>query len=97
MNRSVAHARVIQVLRDIDSFGRMKVNLYHYTVSYADLEAAMRYAENEEDQSYICEKVNELAKNTSRGEIAAYWPLPIDIVSFSDLISNRGYRPMQAQ
>ncbi len=68
--------------------GRRKMNQYYETISYADLEAAMAYAENGEDKVYMCEKVNELAEQTPRGYISTYWPLPVDIVGFSSLMSD---------
>jgi hypothetical protein len=70
--------------------GRKKVNPYYETISYADLEAAMKYAENGEDKAYMCEKVDELAEKTPRGHISTYWPLPVDIVSFSSFVSDEG-------
>jgi hypothetical protein len=77
-------------------FGRKKVNEYHFTVSYADLEAAMQYAKKDEDEAYMCRITVELAENTVKGEINAYWPLPVEIVGFSDHISNRGCKPTPA-
>jgi len=70
--------------------GRKKVNPYYATTSYADFETAMRYAENGEDKAYMCEKVNELAKKTSRGQISPYWPLPAELVSFSSFVNDQG-------
>ena len=45
------------------------MNEYHFTVSYADLEAAMQYAEKGEDEAYMCRILDELAENTVKGEI----------------------------
>ena len=74
----------------------MRVNSYHETISFADLEAAMQYAEGQEDKQYICEVINELAENTVKGEMNAYWPLPIEVVGFSSIISNRECTPTPA-
>ncbi len=72
------------------------MNEYHFTVRYADLEAAMQYSENGEVEAYMCRIMDELAENTVKGEINAYWPLPVEIVGFSDHISNRGCKPRPA-
>src|SRR5207248_2682435 len=53
--------------------GRTKLNLYDRSMTYADLQAAMQYVE-EQDTTYICEIVNEMAAKTVRAEITAYWP-----------------------
>lgn len=83
------HANAIGIVRSKElKGGRRKVNHYYETISYADLEAAMTYAENGEDKVYMCEKVNELAEQTPRGYISTYWPLPVDIVGFSSFTSN---------
>jgi hypothetical protein len=57
----------------------------------------MQYAENAEDKAYVCDVVNKLAENTAKGEMSAFWPLPVDIVGFSDFISNCGSRPRPGQ
>lgn len=44
----------------------------------------------EEMQAYLCEKVNELATATKRGKVSAYWPLPVDIVSFCPIVTDEG-------
>jgi len=85
------HANILGVVRakEIES-GRKKVNMYQETISYKDLEAAMQYAANggEEDTTYICEIVNELAEMTPRGQLRPYWPLPVEIVGFSSFVSD---------
>ncbi len=68
-SRIGGRARELQVLRIVERFGRKKVNEYHFTVSYADLEAAMQYAEKGEDEAYMCRILDELAENTVKGEI----------------------------
>jgi len=80
------HANAIGIVRSKElKSGRKKVNLYWETVSYKDLEAAMQYAANGEakDAAYVCGMVNGLAEATPRGQISAYWPMPVDIVGFS--------------
>ena len=51
-------------------------------MSYADLEAALQFTDKGEDETYLRARVNELAENTAKGEINAYWPLPVEIVLF---------------
>jgi len=72
-------------------FGRKKVNMYDEAVAYADIEAAMQHAE-EEDKAYICEIVNEMAAKTNKGEITAYWPLPVDIVGFCPIVGDEEWQ-----
>ena len=91
------HAAVLGVRREAERSGRKKVNTYHATVSFADLQAAMQYANDGEDRAYVCDIVNSLAENTSKGTTSAYWPIPVDVVGFSSVINNRESRPTQGQ
>ncbi len=85
------HANTRGIVRSKElKAGCRKVNQYYETISYADIEAAMTYAENGEDKAYMCEKVNELAEQTPRGFMSVYWPLPVDIVGFSSFVSDEG-------
>ena len=77
----IMRAMELQVTRN-----GQRVNDYHKTVCYADLAAALQYTEEIGDEAYICEIINELAKQTQRGEINAYWPLPLEIVGFAKAI-----------
>ena len=43
-------------------------------LSFADLRAAMQYADGGENKAYICDIVNFLVEHTTKGEIDAYWP-----------------------
>ncbi len=90
-------AAVLQVPREVEHAGKKKVNAYHATVSYADLEAAVQFTDNGEDEAYMRARVNGLAESTTKGEINAYWPLPVEIVGFCDFISNRESRPRPKQ
>jgi hypothetical protein len=67
--------------------GRTKLNVYERTVTYADLQAAMEYA-GEQDISYICELINEMAAKTTHANITAYWPLPVEVVGFCTVIDD---------
>jgi hypothetical protein len=67
--------------------GRTKLNVYERTVTYADLQAAMHYA-GEQDIAYICEIINEMAAKTSHANITAYWPLPVKVVGFCTVIDD---------
>ena len=84
------HANTLGVVRSKTlKAGCKKINLYEQTISYKDLEAAMQYATNgEEDSTYICEILNELAEETPRGQLRPYWPLPVEIVGFSSFVSD---------
>lgn len=55
----------------------------------------MQYAASggEEDIAYICERVNDLAEVTRRGQIRPYWPMPVDIVGFSGFESGEEGSP----
>jgi len=86
-------AIVLGVRRTADRSGRRKINPYYATVTYADLQAAKKYADDAADSTYMCDIINKLAQNTSKGETSAYWPIPIDIIGFSDVINNRESRP----
>jgi DNA invertase Pin-like site-specific DNA recombinase len=90
-------AEALKAFREVSLPGRRKTHEYYATVSYADLEAAIQYAENGEDEAYLCAKVNELAQKTVKGKMTAYWPLPLDIVGFSSVISTRESTPMQGR
>jgi hypothetical protein len=84
------HANTLGVVRSKAlKAGRKKINVYEETISFADLEAAMQYATSgEEDSTYICEIINELAAITPRGQLRPYWPLPVELVGFSGLVSD---------
>jgi len=87
------HANALGVVRSKElKSGRKKVNVYHETISYKDLEAVMQYAVSgeEEDKAYLGEIVNELAEMTPRGQIRTYWPLPVEIVGFGGFVSDEG-------
>ncbi len=61
---------------------RQRANDYYHTVSFADLEAGANFTETPEEEEYMYTLINDLAAHTQKGEITAYWPLPIDIISF---------------
>ena len=87
------HANTLGVVRAKElKAGRRKINPYQETISFADLEAAMQYAASggEEDITYICEIINELAAITTRGQLRHYWPLPVEIVGFGGFVSDEG-------
>jgi hypothetical protein len=41
-----------------------------------------------EDTEYICGILNEMSEKTKRGNITAYWPLPVEKVGFSSIITD---------
>jgi hypothetical protein len=59
--------------------------MYHRTVSYGDLEAVAQLVQTEEEKNRIRQIANELAKETMRGNLAAYWWLPLDSISYTGL------------
>jgi len=63
--------------------GGQKVNPYSRSMTYTDLEAAIQRV-SEEDEAYICGMLNDMAEKTKRGEIIAYWPLPVERVVDSE-------------
>ena len=67
------------------------------TASYADLEACMQYTNDVIDGAYICDIINKMAKNTTKGETSAYWPIPVDVIGFSEIISNCSDTPRPEQ
>lgn len=54
-------------------------------MSYGDLEAVVQLVQTEEEKNRMRQIVNELAKKTLRGNLTAYWWLPLDSVSFSGI------------
>lgn len=69
--------------------GGQKVNPYQRSMTYADLQAAIQRVK-EGDEEYICGILNDMAKKTKRGEIIAYWPLPVERIGFSTTITDDG-------
>ncbi len=82
------HAIELGVRRTVRTGGK-RVNTYDKAMTYADLQAAISQVA-EEDGAYICGILNEMAETTKRGEITAYWPLPVDKVGFSTIIADDG-------
>ena len=54
-----------------------QLNLYHRTVRYDDLTAVAQLMQAEEEKERICSIVNQLAQQTRRGSLSAYWQLPL--------------------
>jgi hypothetical protein len=74
-------------------------------MTYADLEAASQIGitqdeysrflseepnQEEDIEAYLWAKINELAEVTKKGEISAYWPLPVNLVSFCPIMGDEG-------
>ena len=80
---------MLQLLRAIvpslNFSGPHKVNMYHRTVRYHDLEAAERLIQGEARKQRIRYVVNGLALQTMRGSASAHWFLPLDSVSYASL------------
>lgn len=54
-------------------------------MSYGDLEAVAQLVQTEEEKDRVRQIINELAKETLRGNLTAYWWLPLDSVSFNSV------------
>jgi hypothetical protein len=60
-------------------------------VSYQDVEASAKLADDPEQQGRLRQAVDDLARRTLRGALAEQWLFPLDAVSY--LQSPRGERP----
>lgn len=54
-------------------------------MSFSDLEAVAKLVQTEEEKIRVQQIINELAKETLRGNLTAYWWLPLDSVSFASI------------
>ncbi len=70
--------------------GRARINLYHRTVSWQDLEAVAGLVQEPEEKKRMQEIANELAKGTLRGELSAHWWLPLDEISYITAFDDTG-------
>lgn len=88
-NRIIERAQDLKLRRKLSTAvnfsGPHSVNVYHRTVSYGDLEAVARLVQTDEEKNRIWQITNELAKQTLRGKLTAYWWLPLNSVSFSSI------------
>jgi hypothetical protein len=84
-NRILERAQDLNIRRTIWHPGPHLLNLYHRTVRYDDLTAAMQLMQGEEEKERIRYIVNQLAQQTRRGSISAHWFLPLDSISYAGI------------
>ncbi len=90
-NRILERAQVLGIRRAISHAGPHPFNVHHRTVSYQDVEAAAKLADDPEQQGRLRQAVDDLARRTVRGALSASWLFPLDAVSY--LQTARGERP----
>ncbi len=78
-------AQVLNLRRNIPNQGRTRVNMYHRTMRYDDLEAIARLVQGEEEKERVRQIANKLAQQTMRGGLSAHWWLPLNSVSYACL------------
>lgn len=59
---------------------------FSWTVCYKDLLALEAFLATDEERIYLWGEVNAMAANTRRGQISALWFIPVDMISFSQLV-----------
>ena len=65
--------------------GRARVNIYHRTMRFDDLEAVARLGQGPKEKERLCQIANELAERPMRGGLSAYWWLPLEGIGYSSL------------
>ena len=78
-------AQVLNLRRSLPHQGRARVNGYHRTMRYDDLEAVANLGESREEKERLCQIANELAQQTMRGGLSAHWWLPLEGVSYAGI------------
>ena len=77
-NRACVH----KIIRTLPPQGRARINVYHRTMTYQDLDAVAALVQEPEKKERMREIANELARGTLRGELSAHWWLPLDEISY---------------
>jgi len=90
-NRILERAQVLGLRRVVSHAGPHPFNVYHRTVSYQDVEAAAKLADDPDQQGRLRQAIDDLARRTVRGALAEQWLFPLDAVSY--LQTARGERP----
>jgi DNA invertase Pin-like site-specific DNA recombinase len=78
-------AQVLHLRRSLPHQGRARVNGYHRTMRYDDLEAVAHLGESREEKERLCQIANELAQRTMRGGLSAHWWLPLEGISYAGI------------
>ena len=81
-------AQVLDLRRSLPSQGRTRVNVYHRTMRYDDLEAVVQLGQSMEQKERLCQIANELAERTMRGGLSTHWWLPLAGISYAGAGNN---------
>jgi hypothetical protein len=66
------------------NYRQMKqTDLFHWTICFSDLHVVSQFASTEEERAFLWQEINTMAERTTRGQLAASWFLPVDMISFS--------------
>ncbi len=65
-------AQVLNLRRNLPRQGRARVNVYHRTMRYDDLEVVANLGESGKEKECLCQIANELAQQTMRGSLSTY-------------------------
>lgn len=75
-------AKEHDIRRVLPPQGRARVNIYHRTMSWQDLESVAGLVQEPNEKERVQEIANELARKTLRGELSTHWWLPLDEISY---------------
>jgi hypothetical protein len=78
-------AQVLNLRRSLPHQGRTRVNGYHRTMRYDDLEAVAILGTSREEKERLCQIADELARQTMRGGFSVHWWLPLEGVSYAGI------------
>jgi hypothetical protein len=77
------------IRRAIQLQGRARINGYHRTMTWQDLEAAAGLVDASDEKERMREIAKALAARTLRGELSAHWWLPLDEISYIGVFDDR--------
>lgn len=84
-------AQVLNLRRNLPHQGRARVNVYHRTMRFDDLEAVAQLGQGLKEKERLCQIANELAEGTMRGGLSAYWWLPLEGIGYSGIGNDSAY------
>jgi hypothetical protein len=76
-------AKLLKLRRSLPHQGRARVNVYHRTMRFDDLEAIAQLGESSKEKEHLCQVANMLAKQTMRGSLSSYWWLPLEGIGYA--------------
>jgi hypothetical protein len=76
-------ARTMNIHRSATTTKAQGGQIYHETMTFADLQAATALVGDAIQQERIREVTNELARNTGRGRLSAHWWLPLSAIGYA--------------